>query len=202
MLAACTRTEKGTGVSKVEARAVGAFTEVDVATGIEVDVTPGPLAPVEVHGDDNLVPLVITEVDRGRLSVRFRSGASTDPKTKIRVRAVTPSLTRLSCSSGARLDAGGLGGDAMEIAASSGCRIRAVGSGKRLTVTASSGGTIDAAAVSAGDVEARVSAGAQVTVQATASVRGSASSGGKVRVKGSPARREVNESAGGSVVYE
>jgi hypothetical protein len=194
--------EKGSGTITTDSRPVAAFTEIEASAAIEVEVSIGAASPVEVRGDDNLVGLVVTEVDHGRLSVHWKSGVSSNPTTKIHVRARTAELRRLECSSAATLDAKGLKGGTLAIEASSGGVVHASGATTRLSAHASSGARIEAGDLVAEEVEASVSSGANATVTATRAIQGETSLGASLRVKGSPAKRAVSESTGANVRYE
>lgn len=62
----------GSGVTKVETREVAAFHGVDVSSAFEATIAIGTNQSVTLSVDDNLLPLVETEVKDGRLSVRYR----------------------------------------------------------------------------------------------------------------------------------
>jgi hypothetical protein len=196
---ACTNV-RGSGTAKTEERAVPAFTTVDVGSGIQADVRVGPAGPVSVTADDNILPLVESDVDQGRLVVRLKEPAST--MTKIHVVASAPSITAVHASSGADVKAAGLTGLALALDASSGATLHADGSTKSLAVTASGGATLDASGLVAANVVVSASGGAKVGIQATAGAGGTAGSGASVHVAGSPKGRAITENSGGHVVFE
>lgn len=200
----CARGERGSGKIVTETRSAGEFSEVEVDTGLEVEVAIGATAPIEVRGDDNLIGRVITEVSGGRLSIRVKSGRgdSVAPSQKIHIHAVTPKLTKLSVSTGASLTASGLEGEELTLRASSGGTLHASGRADRLTVEATTGAHIEADELEAGEVDARAATGGNATVNAHTAIRGSTSAGGELIVKGKPQKREVETSSGGHVEYE
>jgi hypothetical protein len=191
---------RGSGTPKTETRDVATFTEVDVSSGIDLELKVGPAGPVSVTADDNLLPNVGTDVDHGRLRVAMKGTSSTT--TRVHVVASAPAITAAHASSGSSVAIAGLAGDAVVLEASSGATLKANGAAKSLTVSASSGATVDAAGVVAVAVTTNASAGATVTVDATEDVKGVASAGASVVVRGGPKGRAVVGSSGGSVKYE
>ena len=82
----------GSGVAKREARDVGPFSGVDVSATLEASVTIGAETSVTIEGDDNLVPLIKTEVRDGRLVANYEPGHSFRTKQSPRLTIVTPKL--------------------------------------------------------------------------------------------------------------
>ncbi len=62
---------KGSGVVKTESRSVSGFSEVSVSIPAVVEIIQGNGESVTVEGDDNIVPLVETVVESGKLKIRF-----------------------------------------------------------------------------------------------------------------------------------
>ncbi|HVY49735.1 MAG TPA: DUF2807 domain-containing protein, partial [Minicystis sp.] len=62
----------GSGHAKTETRSVAAFHAVDLSGSLEAEVKVGAPQKVEITGDDNLVPLVTTSVEGGKLSVQTK----------------------------------------------------------------------------------------------------------------------------------
>src|SRR5438034_11314971 len=96
---------RGSGHATHQTRNVPPFEGISVAQGIHVVVETGPLAPLEIEGDDNLVPLVETRVESGRLEIRFSRRFSVWDGGDILVRASAPSVHFLSASGGADIRA-------------------------------------------------------------------------------------------------
>ncbi|MGR3291908.1 MAG: head GIN domain-containing protein [Paracoccaceae bacterium] len=102
-------------------------------------------------------------------------------------------------SSGAELDLTNVSGVSLRFDASSGSDLRAEGSCGELDISSSSGASIRVEALICDDVEAHGSSGSDIRAHATNTVTASASSGGGVRISGSPDEISLNESSGGNV---
>src|SRR6058998_1729791 len=75
----------GSGAKKVEKRSVPAFTTVNISGAYEVEITAQNEQSVEIEGDDNLLPLIKTEVKDGVLEISNEKGFSTRNKLHVRI---------------------------------------------------------------------------------------------------------------------
>lgn len=202
LLAGCRDGVRGSGTAKTESRAVADFDEISVSSGIQAEVKVGAKGPVELRGDDNLLPLVETDVTGRKLRIRLKPGTQLDPSSPIRAVVLAPDAKALDANSGAKIDASGIDNAACSVKASSGASLEAKGTTGALDAHASSGAKLNAGGLAAKSVNADASSGASLDVSASDAVSGAASSGASIRVKGSPAKRDVSSSSGGSVRYE
>ena len=100
---------KGSGVSVTESRELDAFHKIDLACAGDVEVSIGSPQAVVVTGDDNIVPLITTELSEGRLIIecekRYRS------KMGIKIKVVVAKLDELVISGSGDIKAGAIEGD-------------------------------------------------------------------------------------------
>lgn len=212
---------RGNGRTTRELRDLPRFEAVAVHAGIHALVETGPQAPVQVDADDNLLPLVVTEVVDGTLQIRFRHDTSVDTGEPVRVRVRAPALHRLDATGGAELRAEVEPGEDLEVRSSGGSEVRVRGlDASRLSVRASggarvqlsgaadevrlriSGGTrVRAASLSARAVNVHGSGGASAEIRASDVVRGSLSGGSTVHLIGRASSR-VSTSGGSSVDFD
>ncbi len=106
-------TVKGSGVSATENRVVGEFDGVAASGSIHVVVTTAPERTCAVTGDDNVLPLVKTEIDGTTLKV-YVEGSYTSV-VPLEVNVTAPNLEALSQSGSGMLTASGLKGDTLKI---------------------------------------------------------------------------------------
>ena len=201
-----------------------AFEGVSVAAGITADISVGPTRSVlaETRSDnfDNLRISVkdnVLRIDRPASSW-FSSWLGQRPSYQVHV--VTPALHSLAASSGAEVtlkgilegdfsvsassgsdvDVSGVKGGNVKMRASSGSEISIAGSCISLEAEASSGSDLDADDLKCESVSLQASSGSDLSVAATKSVKGEASSGSDVRVKGRPPAVQVDTSSGANVM--
>jgi hypothetical protein len=106
VLAACGGVH-GSGTSQTEERQVGEFTRLQVAHALKVKLTDRDPRSVVVTADDNLVPLILTEVKEGALIVSVKDGAHLAPVADLSIEVSGRELNWLAASGAASVESGG-----------------------------------------------------------------------------------------------
>jgi carbon monoxide dehydrogenase subunit G len=195
LAAGCDRSAvRGSGEAASEVRQVGAFRGIEIAGALNAEISKGDQARVEVSGDDNLVPLVTTEVAGGRLRVETKKPIR--PELELEVRIIVPEVRRVTLSGAGRVTLSEIDSDELALALSGSGSIAASGATGRLALEISGSGSVDAGELRAEVVEVAVSGAGAVTVHATRSLEVSISGSGTVTYGGEPP--EVRESISGS----
>ncbi len=87
----------GSGVAASDTREVPAFDEVLLRTAGSLEVAIGALTPLELPGDDNLLPLIETRVEDGKLIISC--GERIDPQTPLKMKTcnfAAPATSKLT----------------------------------------------------------------------------------------------------------
>lgn len=206
----------GSGTSATEARTVAAFDRVDVRGDYDVVVRVGVARAVSLEGDDNLLPLIRTEVRSGTLHIEsaedFRpragirieigvetlqgihSGGSSD----IAVRDVRSPSFDARVSGSSELDATGEFGDLSTSISGSG-QIRMQGTADEIEGRVSGSGELDLVEVRARSARIDVSGSGGATLNVSERLDASVSGSGDVRYAGRP---RVNADVSGSGAVE
>jgi hypothetical protein len=221
-LAGCGHVVMGSGAARDETREVAAFCQIAVEGGLKTEIAIGSPAEVVVSGDDNVTPLIKTDVSGDLLTLAPEEMTSFTEKTPLVIRITTPSLTALTLSGGSKarmsgqaaasstfaLEASGgseatLGISARDLAieASGGSTLCVSGDAVSATVEASGGSRVTASDLPVEEAEVSASGGSEVHVRASQKVKADASGGSQVRVAGT-ATLEENASGGSSVTRE
>lgn len=87
---------KGSGVSSSESRKVGDFHAISLTGSMDIDYTDGPAEDVVIEAEDNILPLITTEVKDGRLVIRTKDNTSIRTHKKILVKVTAPDVEELS----------------------------------------------------------------------------------------------------------
>ncbi|NER15719.1 head GIN domain-containing protein [Spongiivirga citrea] len=209
--------ERGNGnVISEDRNASESFTRISAQEGLDVYVTQGETASIQVEADENIMELIRTDIDNGRL--RIHADKNIGRATK-KVYVTLPVIEALEASSGADLITKNIiktetirlksssGADlivkvsANEVDAdsSSGADIRLSGEAKKLIAEASSGSDIKASDFNVEDCNASASSGSDILVSVSGKLIADASSGGDIRYRGEPKSISKNKSASGSV---
>lgn len=199
LVAGCTWSggEQGSGKPKTETRTVPAFSQVRLEGSLVADISVGSQL-VEINGDDNIVPLIATEVAGDRL--RIWPSKAVAPKLDLTARVVSPTLTGIALSGSAGVKVHGVAGDAFAIDTSGTARVIASGAAKHLTIHVSGSATIDATELKAEDVTVELSGSGDIDVYATGVLDVHISGSGTVRYAGTPRDIKKDISGAGTVV--
>jgi hypothetical protein len=202
----------GSGVVTTETRTVPAFERVDVGGEYDVVVRVGATRSVVIAGDDNLLPLIRTEVREGTLHIEseedlrprdgirieigieslrgIHSGGSSD----VAVRDVRSPAFDASVSGSSELSADGAFGDLSASISGSG-EIHMDGTANAIDGQVSGSGELDLLEVRARSARVEVSGSGGATVNVSERLDAHVSGSGDVRYAGRPA---VNADVSGS----
>jgi hypothetical protein len=196
---------KGSGVSKTEERAVGGFTQIEVAGAIQLEVTVGPATSVVVTTDDNILPHVVTQSSGDRLRIAIDASYSTS--LGVKVKATTPNLAMLRVSGAStctlndvaaeqfELELSGASAcqldgdvDTLDVTVSGASRATLVGTADELTIDCSGASRVEATDMPADRVTATVAGASTALVTAAEELIATASGASTVRYRGEPAK--------------
>ena len=190
-------TTSGSGKSKVEKRSVSGFTAVNLSGAFEVEIVAQKEPGLEVEGDDNLLPLVRTEVKNGVLDVFNEKPFST--KNAIRVRISVPQLDAVSTSGASDVVISGVKSEDFNISTSGAGSLKISGEARVFDLQMSGAGEVDAKDLRSERVTVNSSGAAEATVYASEDLTVSASGAGTVDYYGDPKNVSENVSGGASI---
>jgi hypothetical protein len=187
----------GSGNRKTEKREVKTFNAIDTSGAYDINITCQKAAGVEIEADDNILPLIKTEVRDGTL---FVSNDQEFHSSK------TPSL-RVTVSDLARLTNQGAGdvkivdanSNQLDLDSTGAASIEAGGRAKSITISSTGAGKIDAGNLHAEKARVAVSGAASVEVYASDQLDVDISGVGSVSYGGNPKVVNKNVSGIGSV---
>ncbi|MCU0718696.1 MAG: DUF2807 domain-containing protein [Pirellula sp.] len=166
----------------------------------DVNVTIGDSQSVEVTMDDNLLPLLVTEVVDGELKIRTTGSFNTSIGLKVKI--TTPSLDSIRSSGVGNVKIDGLDSEQFAIGISGVGSVSANGKVQNLNVTVSGVGSADLDELVAENVSVTVSGVGGAEVYASKSVNASTSGVGNIKVLGNPAEKKESKSGIGSIKFE
>jgi hypothetical protein len=187
----------GSGTMKLEKRTVPAFAVVKVSGAFEVEIVAQKEQSLEVEGDDNLLPLIKTEVSGGVLNIHTDTGFNT--KNKLRVRISVPNLDGLDSSGASDIVASNVKSETFTIDTSGASNIQVSGETKTLDIDMSGAGEVDARDLRAQKVTVDASGAANADVYASEELRVDASGAGKVNYYGDP-KNVVQDTSGAAKI--
>ncbi len=200
------RTVFGSGKVVTESRTVHGFHQVAISGSGQLIIESGDAESLAITGDDNLLPLIRSEVQGGKIEIGPRQVALR-PSQSIRYHLFIRQLDVLSISGAVHVQAGELRGqrltldlsgsshveighldvDALEVGISGSGRIQAAGKARQQTVRISGSGDYLAGDLQSDRAEIAVSGSAHATLWADRALSARISGSGQVRYRGRPA---------------
>jgi hypothetical protein len=186
----------GAGPQTTEARSVGPFTMVDVNNGIRLTVHIGPAESVKVTAQQNIVPMIATQVEGETL--RISSTGSFMSLEPVAVTVVTPSLDGITVGGGSNATITDLAAAELTAKLTGGSVLTASGTAANLNLDLTGGSRAEVEGVEAGTVAVDLTGGSIAVVQASDEVSGRATGGSHLTVEGQGS--VTVEATGGSEV--
>lgn len=184
---------KGSGVRKSEKRHLKSFKAIETTGAYEVEVNCQKSFSVEIEGDDNILPLIKTEVRDGVLLVSNTERYNT--ARAITLRISVPELTAVSSRGAGDIKVINASSDDLRIESTGAASIKADGKAKSVSLSSTGAGDIDAGRLQSEKARVTVTGAASVIVYVTEQLDVSVSGAGSVHYMGNP--KTVNKSVSG-----
>ena len=193
LLSACMHGVRGSGVRKTEQRDVTAFDSIDASGAFDVEVACQKPASFEIEADDNILPLVQTEVRDGVLRITTTRSYTSTGGIKLRINV--PDLVSIKSTGAGKFNISGVKNDKFEIRSTGAATVVASGQSKSVKISSTGAGKIDAHDLRANDADVSVTGAAGVDVYATDELDVNVSGAGRVTYSGNP---KVNKKVSGA----
>jgi len=131
----------GSGNRQKEQRSVANFTSISTEGAYEIEFVLAAAASLEIEGDDNLLPLVSTEVSNNVLHIKSKRSLSTRNPIKLKISA--PILEGVSANGAGRIEITGLKNEKFSLDVNGAPTVRVSGETKSLEVDTNGAANID-----------------------------------------------------------
>ncbi len=175
---------QGSGNAKSEVRNVPAFTAVNVADAVDAEIVVGPASHLEITGDDNLVPLVTSNVHGDQLEIGTSS--TVRPSVHLVAKITVPQLTGIGLTGSGDITAHSVQADQLRVNLSGSGTIRADGTAHEAQIDASGSGNVALDQLAAESVTVSVSGSGNIAVAASKALDVSITGSGNVTYRGDP----------------
>ena len=187
----------GSGNATSEKRDLSGFKSVEVGGVFQVEITAQKEYSVEVFADDNLLPLIKTEVDGNTLSIETERRIS--PSSPIRVRISAPDINKLDISGVANVTLNDIKNDNLAIDSSGASKIAVTGQTGKLSIDVSGASKIDAENLKAENASVESSGASKINVNVSGELRSNLSGASRVVYTGTPTNIVTKKSGGSGV---
>ena len=132
----------GSGQRQREKREVAAFSSISTEGVYQIEVVSQQGLSLEIEGDDNILPLIKTEVSNGVLRIKSSRGFSVNRPVVVKIG--TPNIEAISASGAGSIQVSDLKNDKFEIDSNGAPSIKVSGETGTLNIEANGAGKIDA----------------------------------------------------------
>jgi hypothetical protein len=174
----------GSGKKASETRAVGNFTQLELLGVGRVEVTMGNLRPLELSGDDNILPLIETKVTNGKLVIRTMR--SIRPVQSLIIKATVSDLTAIMLGGAGELAITGIANDNLRAILTGAGTVTLSGQTSNLLLTLSGVGSADARELVAKVATIDMSGAGRTDVSPVVSLHVTITGAGTVTYSGEP----------------
>ena len=155
---------KGSGARKTEKRDLKSFKSIDTEGAYEIDVTCQKPASFEIEGDDNILPLIKTEVRDGVLYVT--SDRNYNSSQMVSLRIALPDLERVTTRGASKAHITDVKTESLTLNSKGAAKVDAAGQVKLVKIQSEGAGKIDAGNLHAEKAKVTASGAASVDVYA------------------------------------
>ena len=132
----------GSGQRQREKREVSSFSSISTEGAYQIEIVCQQSLSLEIEADDNILPIITTDVSNGVLRIKSTRGFSVN--RPILVKISTPNIEAISASGAGTIEISGLKNDKFEIDSSGAPTIKVSGETGTLDIEANGAGKIDA----------------------------------------------------------
>lgn len=187
----------GSGKVKAERRQVDRVDSIVLDGSISLVFSPGGSQFVRVTADENILPLVTTQVSGTTLHIECSGSFSTT--NEITVEVEMPSLMKLTTRGSGNAEIEKIDQPSMHVELIGSGEIEIAGKVDSFTVELNGSGDIDASTLVAKSVVLSLNGSGDIRAQATESVRARLSGSGDIKVSGNPPKQDCVANGSGDI---
>ena len=187
-------TVAGSGVRKSEKRDLPSFNEINATGSFSIEATSQKSVGVEIEADDNILPLVKTEVRNGVLYLKPEKGYNS--KQGVIVRITVPDLTRIEATGASKFRVDNIKNEHFVVRTTGASNVVVTGKTNDVEISTTGAGEVDTHSLHAARATVKSSGAAKVEVYANEQLDANVSGAGQVAYSGDP--KVVNKKTSGA----
>jgi hypothetical protein len=189
---------EGNGIAKKDNRKVGIFSSVEVDGAFNVYIECRKKQNLELSGDSNILPHIITRVKGNTLQIT--TSKTICPKTLLEVRISADNIEKARVSGAVDLSISGVDNNSLDIKVDGAGDIEASGKTKSFSVNVSGSGDVKAKELKAENVEVSVNGAGNAIVHASRKLKAEINGAGDISYYGNPKEVSENISGAGDII--
>lgn len=188
---------RGSGIVRTEDRKVEPFTAIAVSGAYEVEIACQKPQKLQIEGDDNLLPHVVTEV-RGR-TLHVHNDRSISPVKPLKIRVWAEAIDEITASGANSISLSDAVNEELILTLSGAVNMRAAGNADELVATISGTVNLDAKGLTAQTADVTISGVGNAEVYASRKLAAKISGAGTIVYYGDPSDVSRTVSGIGSI---
>lgn len=193
----------GSGKGIVQPRdLVGSFDSLEVTGSAGIDVRRGDRCTIEVHGEDNLVDFLETELVGSTLQVGIKRGVNFTSHLPLKVVATAPAVREVDLSGSGDVRLSGLDQDELRVELRGSGDVVADGRASTVSLALQGSGDIDTRRLQARKATIKLHGSGDVRVFASEEAKVRLHGSGDVTVKGRPKVRDSKVAGSGDIDFD
>ena len=185
----------GSGIAQTETRQVGAFQNVRIDGSAKVNVKIGGEPSLTVTADDNILPILTTDVRGDTLVISCKDNVSYSPKVGVTVEITTPALSGVEINGSGDVNVTNLKAQKFSAIIRGSGDVRASGSADSINAEIKGSGDIKLGELHAKSGNVSVAGSGNATVNVSDELNVNVAGSGDIRYRGSP---KIQKSIAGS----
>lgn len=176
----------GSGILKTESRPVSNFTAIDISGSYDVEIVAQQAPSLEISGDDNILPLIITEIRGNTLFIYISDRRSIFTKNKLKIKTSSQTIESISASGATNIKLTNVNSENLSINQSGGSYTYLLGKTRNLNIKISGAGDVNAKNLYSQTVKVDISGAASADVYASEKLNTRIVGAGEVNYYGNP----------------
>lgn len=189
---------EGNGIAKKENRKVDIFSSVEVDGAFNVYIECRKKQSLELSGDSNILPHIITRVKGNTLQIT--TSKTICPKTLLEVRISADNIEKAIASGAVDLSISGVNNNNLYVEVDGAGDIKAAGKTKNFKINVSGSGDVKAKELKAENVEVSVNGAGNAVVSASGKLKAEINGAGDISYYGNPKEVSENISGAGDII--
>lgn len=189
---------EGNGIAKKENRKVDVFSSIEVNGAFNVYVECRKKQNLELSGDSNILPHIVTRVKGNTLQIT--TSKTICPKTVLEVRISADNIEKAIASGAVDLSISGVNNNNLYVEVDGAGDIKAAGKTKSFKINISGSGDVKAKELQAENVEVSVNGAGNAVVYASRKLKAEINGAGDISYYGNPKEVSENISGAGDII--
>jgi hypothetical protein len=189
----------GSGNVVSEKRNVSGFTSIELKSPADVNITIGTTESAVIKADDNILPLIETNVSNEKLVIGNQVFKNIRASHPIQISITMKSLRGIAMSGSGSMNASGLVGQDLVVDLPGSGDITLTGTANNVTINLPGSGNIFCDGLKASSAIVTLNGSGNITVFASESLDANIRGSGAIRYNGNPAQVKKNISGSGTI---